>query len=184
MDGMVEALQSNLATAIWYEAVLRGGAEPHDLYGDIADAFDGELRAGHIVMHHFWDEPWAPRRFVLRIMAGPEIEAQVGDWLSAHPGIERAGPWRGVDDDRELYGDWFVHVVSFFQASSLLAGASDYRRDAKLVHCFLNARQMDPLDEAKFAFRFGWNRLTIALRWRLYLRRRWLKANPEYRGVV
>lgn len=89
-------------------------------------------------------------------------------------GVAECVLWDATEDE-QAFGPAWHSAACFFHVSSMLAN-QDERMALKLVHCFLNARGMSERDEARFAARLLWNRLTIRLRWRLYLRRRWEKA--------
>jgi hypothetical protein len=143
----------------WYEVRFRSDGN--------LDAFYAAIPRGSIEsFHHFWDEPWWPGAYVIRIKTDDPAP------LSTYPGVDHVVPW-DVSEDERLYGEQWPYVEIFFWASSAISTSRDLGSTSKIVHCVLNARGMSERDEAKFAVRFLWDRLTVKLRWRLYLRRRW-----------
>jgi hypothetical protein len=146
----------------WHEVRLAAGSDP--------TAFYRAIPTGSIdLFHHFWDEPWWPGAYVVRVLGGDP------DVLATYPGADHVVPW-DVEPDERLFGDLWPYVAQFFWASSAISNSTDPKLTIKLVHCILNARGMSERDEARFAAGLLWNRLTIKLRWRLYLRRRWEQA--------
>lgn len=117
----------------WIEARLKRGASPAELYADVKDY-------GH--RHHFWDEPWWPRAYVVR------LHDYRGPALSVHPAVDHVADW-DPSEDAELYGELWGPVRDFFEASSEIAarGANDLELCHKLIHCLLNARGFDHPDE-------------------------------------
>jgi hypothetical protein len=143
----------------WYEVRLFPDIPVRDFY----EALPSDLA---VSAHHFWDEPWWPRAFVIRVRtSNPER-------LKKIYGVDHVVPW-DAEPDRRLFGEYWPSARAFFQSSSVLSLSGNPDMDLKLVHCFLNARGMSERDEARFAARMLWERLTIKLRWRLYLKRRW-----------
>lgn len=144
----------------WIEARLKPGRHPQEVY-DYLDYCP--------LYHHFWDEPWWPDAYVVRLLA------PLGDY-----GIDRCGAvdhfveWDATPDE-ELYGEDWGRVRDFFHAASALGEQSSWKR-RKLVHCFLNSQGMSVWDEFCFAVRMAWQRATITIRWKLYLERQWKKA--------
>lgn len=141
----------------WIEARLTEGATPADLYNWLPRQPQSA--------HHFWDEPWWPGAFVVRLR-GPRAST-----VERCPLVEEVVEWDPAPDQDYFRDEWKA-AEAFFAASSALP-LKPLGGTGKYLHCFLNARGMSTWQEAKFAFRFGWNRLTIPFRWRLYLRRRW-----------
>ena len=144
----------------WIEARLKPGHTPQEVY-DYLDYCP--------LYHHFWDEPWWPGAYVVRLLA-PLGDYGLGDCDAVDNFIE----W-DASPDEELYGDSWREVRDFFHSASKLGPVSAFER-RKLVHCFLNSQGMGGWDEFKFHARMVWQRATIRLRWRLYLGRRWKAA--------
>lgn len=142
----------------WFELRLGYGVDPHDVHVQLGDL--GRP-------HHFWDEPWWPDRYVMRV----ESFWWTADGLRGIRGVEHVDAWDHAPDETH-YGDDWPAVRDLFHTASMLARV-DERTATRLVHCLLNARGMSERDEARWALSFAWGRLTIKLRWRLYLRRRW-----------
>jgi hypothetical protein len=142
----------------WYEFRLKRGVSPFDFYASIRGV-------DHGLVHHFWDEPWWPKAYVVRVQT-EDISPFEGN-----PCADHFEPW-DASPDENAFGWCWPYVANVFNESSMLAD-QDEAMTSKLVHCMLNARGMSEWDEARFAARFLWQRLTIKLRWRLYLRRRW-----------
>lgn len=139
----------------WYEVRLARGAEPDRFYAAM-------LLDKVASFHHFYDEPWWPGAYVIRVLTTNGRE------LAQLPDVDHAALWDSRPDEQQ-YGDDWPWVADLFQASSALADNRDPLRTLKLVHCLLNARGMTERDEAKFAAHLLWNRLTIRarLRWPL-----------------
>jgi hypothetical protein len=144
----------------WYELRLTPGLHVGDFYQRASELWPCEQ------LHHFWDEPWWPDAYIVRINTDASAP-----FLASLSGVSECVLWDSSEDE-QAFGPAWDSVAYFFHASSMLAN-QDPRMALKLVHCFLNARGMSERDEARFAARLLWNRLTIKLRWRLYLRRRW-----------
>ena len=145
----------------WYEVRLRKGVNP--------TSYVEFLPGDKVLMfHHFWDEPWWRDAYVVRIALDDDTDVCLDDY----PGSDHIVPWDSTEDEA-LYGPLWPYVCEFFRASSVTAGSD---LSLKLVHCLLNAHGMSERDEAKFAGRLLWNRLTIKLRWKLHLKRRWERA--------
>lgn len=150
----------------WYEARLKPAADPQALYQ--------ALREWPVRSHHFWDEPWWPGAYVVRVNV--RRDRGLVDLLESRSDVDHVVPW-DVTPDAEFYGETWPHVRDLFETASMLADVDDATA-TRLLHCFLNARGMSERDEAKWALRFAWGRLTIKLRWKLYLRRRWEASQP------
>jgi hypothetical protein len=142
----------------WYEFRLKRGVSPFDFYAAIHS-----LQYKRV--HHFWDEPWWPKAYVVRVETDDVYS------FEDNPHVDHFAPW-DVSADEQAYGWCWPYVSRIFHDSSLLADV-DEAVAHRLVHCMLNARGMSEWDEAKFAARFFWDRLTVKLRWRLYLKRQW-----------
>lgn len=141
---------------IWREVRLEQGAEPSPFYSALP------YRTGEIeLFHHFWDEPWWPGAYVIRVLSERHVE------LEGLPGVDHVAAW-DEGPDEELFGETWPYVRKLFWLSSAISNTKDDRFTLKLVHCILNARGMSEWDEAKFAVRLFWNRLTIKPRlwWR------------------
>jgi hypothetical protein len=148
-------------TADWVECWLRPGTEPKDIYDWLGRA---EGAPDHV--HHFWNEPWWPGGWVVRVR-GSNAD------LNRHPGVVEVIQWDDEPDER-LYGEqWWDWVQGFFEASSVIAARKEDRLNTKLIHCYLNARGLSVWQEAKWALGFFWNRVTInwRLRWRYWMGR-------------
>ena len=146
----------------WYELRLRPDADPAEIYSVVPDG---------VIYHHFWDEPWWPHAYVVRVCTDDT------SWFADLAAVDHFEPW-DASQDAELFGPAWPNVSAFFMVASSISN-QDPRMVHKLVHCMLNARGMSELDEAKFAASFLWGRLTIKLKWRLYLRRRWLRKRQK-----
>lgn len=137
----------------WVEARLHPGRKPSEVY----QWLDGPAR----LVHHFWDEPWWPGAYVVRLLG---TQADLGDC----PAISHLALWdeRG---DESVYGEtWAPWAFQFFEAGSILSMKdSDWER-GKFIHCYLNAQGFDNRDEIRFALDYAWKRLTLPLRlwWR------------------
>ena len=145
----------------WIEVHLDAGCEPRELYEWL-----GEHGMHVASVHHFWDEPWNPGAFVVRLK---DLD---GDWREVEGCAFVAGvySWDSAPDET-LYGAGWPYVQEFFKAGSILGTgdpAPDHFWHVKLVHCYLNAQGMGEYQEARWAWRFMWNRLTIRprIRWR------------------
>lgn len=160
-----------MSDAQWYEVRLLKSAELYEFYESIQA--DETIET----FHHFWNEPWWPGAYVVR------VRAHNADHLKRAVGADHIVPW-DVSDDEAFFRDLWPHVMRFFEHSSAIAASNDpdLKRDAmleKLIHCLLNAHGMDVPDERRWARSFLWGRMTIKLRWRLYGRRRWERARRE-----
>ena len=142
---------------MWYEARLKPGLHPYAVYRWLGP----QHLHDH---HHFWDEPWWPGAYVVRLWSPTSA-------LDGCPAVDHVVEWDATPDE-QLYGTDWGYVRQLFQAASDLSPL-EYPETEKLVHCVLNAQGMTERDEARFVARFLWHRLTIKLRWRLYLRRRY-----------
>lgn len=134
----------------WVELRLGYGEHPRDLYA----AWEDDRLVPHgLPPHHFWDEPWWPGRYVVR--ATVYLDRRL---ITDQPGVDHWVYWAdspgSEDGDREAYGKDFEAAMKFFAASSHLERASK----TKLVHCFLNARQMSQGAEMRWALLFALNR--------------------------
>lgn len=147
----------------WIEIRLAPGVE----IGDIAASLVEEEVDGHA----FYSEPWHPGGYVLRVHNPPSKELVVYD--EPYEIVE----WDPTPDEK-LYGEKWPEVAAFFAASTKLGELSDHET-RKLVHCFLNARGFSWNDEIRFHLRETWKRLSLAIRWRLYLGRRYAAENQD-----
>lgn len=154
---------------MWFEAVLVEGGQPWSLYR----RFIAKSRRPPVLrFHHFWDEPWAPGRAVVRVESADV--AKVADFLLDHDAVEDFGRWQGEASDRKLYGPLFDEAMDFFQASSLFAtqvGTQEWRdwyRD-KLIHCVLN---QNGGGDVRWALQFLWKR------WRVFWNFAILRRDP------
>jgi hypothetical protein len=141
---------------VWHEVRLRPDADLREFYKAIPV---GSLS----LYHHFWDEPWWPNAYVVR------VASEDADAYRSYPGVDHVVPWDASEDEAAYTAQWWPYVAEFFCLSSIIAaGGRSESLDMKLVHCFLNARGLSEWDEAKFAARLFWNRITIKprLRWR------------------
>lgn len=138
----------------WAEARLHPGCTPADLYGWLDE------RPGWT--HHFWDEPWWPGAYVVRL---DRTQADVGEC----PAVSHLAFW-DERPDQALYGEFWIDAIEFFEAGSILSLKENDWERGKFVHCYLNAQGMSVRDEFWFALKFAWGRLT--LRPRLWWRRR------------
>lgn len=130
----------------WVEARLKPDAEPRDLYDWLEETPEA--------FHHFWDEPWHPGAYVVRIFGGP---AELGDC----PAISYLALW-DHRPDVQLYGEkraWWAFQL--FEAGSMLSLEDDRWERGKFVHCFLNSHGMSVRDEFFWALRFAWGRATL-----------------------
>lgn len=152
----------------WYEVRLKPGADPQALYADMSQ--------WPARFHHFWDEPWWPGAYVVRVNVRRNLPAL----LEGRDDVDHVVEWDATPD-AEFYGAHWAHVRDLFETASLLASV-DEQTATRLLHCFLNARGMSEREEARWALRFVWGRITIKLRWRLYLRRRWEREQGERDG--
>lgn len=143
--------------SVWYEASLAHGAKPGPVYSAVGCLAER--------VHHFWDEPWHPGRYVVRVQAAdPSVRWTLFD----APGVGAVREWDATPDE-ELYGEEWGDVSRFFDAGSRLAESNLtdwYAR--KLVHCLLNQRGMSEWQEGLWALRFAWGRFTVKFRvwWR------------------
>lgn len=157
------------STTTWYEVRMREGALPDLVYHALNGNTDAVMS-----YHHFWDEPWWPNRYVVRIEA-VRGGALLRDAIADIHGVDHVTDWDPTSDEA-AYGNNWPWVRYFFYAS--VGAQGNFGMKAKMVHCYLNSQGMGPWSEAWFALRFAFNRMTIGLRWRLYLRRQWLAENP------
>ena len=148
----------------WREARIKADAHPVDLY-DWLD--ENEVEFGRV--HQFWDEPWWPGAFVVRIETDTD--------LTECDAVDNAEPW-DWKPDAEHFGERFDTAMSFFQASTAL-NLPNFRGQNKMVHCFLNAQGMSRWDEFKFAVRYAWGTATLPIRWRLYMKRRYEREQEK-----
>lgn len=132
----------------WYEFHLKRDADLGDFYRDL-DNWPTEVTR----WHHFWDEPWNPKAFVVRVELDPAY------WVRFDSAtVARVYQW-DESPDRELYGDKFDAAMAFFQAGSTL-NPTEWER-GKFIHCFLNSQGMEWRDEAFFLLKLGWKRLIM-----------------------
>lgn len=135
----------------WVELRLKPDRHPSEVYEVI------DTRRTH---HHFWDEPWWPGAYVVRLHGeAPQHEA-----------IDHWEPWDETPD-AEHYGRGFGPAMRFFQAGSDMASIE--HRPSQLIHCYLNAQGFSRWQEVRWAVAYAWRSAWLPLRWRLYLRRRW-----------
>lgn len=141
-------------TGGWYEARLVRGAHPMVL--------GGEVRCRAQQLHHFWDEPWHPGRYVVRIKVAGRMRGELAEILAEHSAVEAFGEWDATPDER-LYGELWPTAASFFTAASTVASVAPPGAllHVKLVHCYLNAQGLSPAQEARWALAFAWNRLRM-----------------------
>jgi len=146
----------------WVEVYLERGAAPEQFY----DARSGEDERRPYMAHHFWDEPWHPGAYVIRIA---DLDDEGFPDFTELPVVAEVREW-DAGPDEAVYGDWAFWAFQFFQSGSMLSVGwpKGSRMQAKFVHCFLNSHGMSELDEFRWALRFAWNRLTIRprIRWR------------------
>jgi hypothetical protein len=122
----------------WTEVRLARLSSPADFYAWL----DDHGSVDHL--HHFWDEPWWPSAFVVRLLN------YEGSDLAECQAVDHQVTW-DVTEDEELYGDTWPLVKDLFQAQSRLAAEGESLwTSRKLVHCFLNSRGYDNFDEFKF----------------------------------
>lgn len=143
----------------WIEARLNQGSEPSELYDS--------LSRRPTEFHHFWDEPWWPGAYVIRLRGITRAQAE------RCPAVHHTVRWDSAPDE-EAYGDDWRAARQLFELGSTLSLAEDRR--AKFVHCFLNAHGMSRWAEVRWALHYAWRSALLPLRWRLYLRRRWERA--------
>jgi hypothetical protein len=142
----------------WVEARLKAGRKPTEVY-EYMESWLG-------LHHHFWDEPWWPDAYVVRVH-GPLKD------LAKCDAVDHLVVW-DEEPDGTLYGESWIRVARFFEAAADLGEVSTAERH-KLVHCFLNSQGMSWTDELRFFFRGIKGRISMAIRWNLYLRRKWEK---------
>lgn len=150
------------------EILLPEGAEPNIIY----DQLNPNIRH-----HHFWDEPWNPKAFSVRVRIDqlPEFNNILNN---IRPRGSRFGDYDG-SDDAKMFGKAWPAVEAFFDATSQLRAVAPRDNDKlnefwamKLVHCFLNAQRYDPIDEFKWALKFARRRLFLSFQFRLYAKSR------------
>jgi hypothetical protein len=153
---------------IWYEVRLR----PEVSLGAFYDSFTEQDAEAIVSRHHFWDEPWWENAYVVRFQVSETLA------LEDRPDVDHVVTWDAGPDEEQYGGAWKA-VSMFFHTSSSIAcvGSGNAKDDEwlrrRMVHCFLNAQGMSQLDEARFHARALWGRLTIGIRWNLYLRHQW-----------
>jgi hypothetical protein len=137
---------------MWVEARLNPGAVPEEVY---RWAGTGAID----LYHHFWDEPWWPGAYVIR------MEGVNRSDIEECPSISHLQLW-DEGPDRRLYGNYLPWVFGFFQEGSVLSEVirHDPAHQEKMVHCFLNAQGMSVLGEAWFALRFALRRVRMQFR--------------------
>ncbi len=140
----------------WKEVHLRRGADLRATYEELFLLHRDEIGPG---LHHFWDEPWNPGAFVIRVQGVPMQD------LAALPGVKTVLPWEGEQADRDLYGDWFDPAMRFFSASSEMALAPPLA--GKMVHCYLNQSQFSWWDEVWFHLREARDRIRLIIVWKV-----------------
>lgn len=148
----------------WVEAQLRPGVQPAEFYFDMAEKINADSEEGLVpLMHHFYDEPWWPGAYVVRVRLtdGAVTQAAVEECGA----VEQAVPWDPAPD-QEVYGDFFGWATRFFEAGSLLSLSNISQ--GKLVHCYLNAQGLNVRQEFVWALRFAFGRATLRPRlwWR------------------
>lgn len=149
----------------WLELYLKPGADLGRVY-DWLKPFRADITS----IHFFWDEPWNPEGYVVRVETDLESEDLIGA-----PGVTRVEPWGGEQTDRDLYGDRFNQAMDFFMASCLMATKDEWLTE-KLVHCFLNQRQITWWGEIRFHLRMAWRRLYVIVWWKVKGRREFINA--------
>lgn len=140
----------------WLEVHLDAGVKPADFYQWLNDRQIVVER-----VHHFWDEPWNPGAYVVR------VESYFRDVRWYRNG--RVFAW-DAEPDRQLYGEKFDAAMAFFQAGSTLVPSK--WETGKLVHCFLNAQGMSWTGEVRWHLRQAYRRLKFMVQLKLYLGRR------------
>lgn len=140
----------------WSEARLKPDHHPSEVY-DYLDGWSGSY-------HHFWDEPWWEDAYVVRVLS------PLRD-LEKCEAVDHVVRWN-EEPDEELYGEDWPAVQMFFTAASALAPTDTFTQ-RKLVHCFLNTQALSWGDEIRFHLSEARSRITLMIRWKLYLRRRW-----------
>lgn len=152
----------------WVELHLEPDADLIDVYTAVRD---GAPDGGVINSHHFWDEPWNPGAFVIRLETEPGgLADALLEAVSERVDVREVVPWDSAPD-AEMYGGYWPHVRDWFHLSSvinssLLRDAPPAARaswSAKLIHCFLNQQQLSPWGEAKFLARFAVERVRTGL---------------------
>lgn len=138
----------------WYEVRLVKGATPTDFYEQLAE--------WPWSAHHFWNEPWWPRAYVIRILTDERPDG---------PLIDHVVKWDDAPD-AEYFGQYWPWAQRFFEASSILAGGTPSQL-SKLTHCLANAHGVDGWAEIRWHLRIVARMLLMSVRWKLYLRRRW-----------
>lgn len=129
----------------WIEVLLGKGQRPSLIYEIVG------TRA--VSFHHFQDEPWWPKRYVVRIEADSRRMPGIRRKLKSR-GFTFAA-WDPSDDERQFGADWDA-VRAFFEVGSLLAetGASS-RHLSKMIHCLLNQAGLSVSAEYLFAREFA-----------------------------
>lgn len=142
------------------EARLKPGHHPSELYDWlVAEGLMADRTSVHF--HHFWDEPWWPGAYVVRLSAAGDI--------APCEAVDHVVAWDSKPD-ADLYGDRWPYVQQLFQGASNLAPLEGWNL-YKLIHCVLNAQGMSVRQEAAMMTRFVWGRMTIGIRWRIEQRR-------------
>lgn len=143
----------------WFEFHLEQGADMGDFYDALRESTLLYRRR-----HHFFNEPWNPGAFVVRV----ETEVWSSDaWLI--PGVKNIYEWDAAPDEA-LYGPKFDLAMEFFEAGSRL-NPSPWERE-KFVHCFLNAQGMSWGDEVRFHLRVAYKRVKLMVLWKPVYERR------------
>lgn len=141
----------------WVEARLGKGEQPGGIYDWLPRRPE--------VAHHFFDEPWWPGRYVVRLRTDVDV--------SECPAVQEVVDWDD-EPDAEAFGDYWPWAQTFFEASSMLSLRGEDPH--QLVHCTLNAHAINGWREVRWMFAFAIRRAILPFRWRLYLKRRWEQA--------
>jgi hypothetical protein len=144
----------------WVEIQLTHDTVPGELY----EVF-GANKLLPKSFHHFWDEPWHPGRYVVRVLPLTEDRLKLSRIVRAAMTagiVETWCQWDASPDEILFGAEWRV-VCGFFNAGSAVTWAPGTQR--KLVHCFLNAQGLSVREEFFFALRFAWDRLRIGMGW-------------------
>lgn len=157
----MDSVEQLLEQGEWVEVRLHPTYFPFEVYADLPPV---------LFVHHFYDEPWWPDRYVIRLLLVKEDAAAIRSHVARLPAVASVGSWTNVHQDQELYRDHFYHAMTFFQGASRMANwpRSPKEREwiaGKLVHCYLNAAGIR--NEPLWALRYAWRRILLSIKLKL-----------------
>ena len=135
-------------TTAWVEVRLVIGADIAAFYESVGGQPDGS--------HHFWDEPWWPGGWVVRVPGG-DVDA----WRVPSSHVDHVIVWDASRDERLFGAGWPAVQRLLSAASALTPGVLRLERESqeqflsKLIHCLCNAQGFSYVDEAELFARMA-----------------------------